>query len=111
MQSKQLDYRRRLAEKEQQFQDEINPSYFPLPKVLEISKINPREVFNQVENEKRFSYLPSFTKAQDELRENVDRLQETLKITKNKTEENFNNAPSAVEQSQERRFQPRNPYL
>jgi hypothetical protein len=79
--------------------------------VLEISKLNPREVFNQMENEKRFSYLPSFTKAQDELRENVDRLQETLKITKNKTEENFNNAPSVVEQSQERRFQPRNPYL
>lgn len=64
-----------------------------------------------MENEKRFSYLPSFSKAQDELRENVDRLQETLKITKNKTEENFNNAPSVVEQSQERRFQPRNPYL
>jgi hypothetical protein len=90
---------------------EVNQSYFSLPEILKVSENKPKEIFLRDEP-KKFSYLPSFERATDELRDNITNLAGALKITKNKTEENFVSAPSITEaQIQERKFQPRNPYL
>jgi hypothetical protein len=60
------------------------------------SKIDPKEVFAR-EEAKKFSYLPSFERATDELRDNITNLAGALQITKNKTEDSFNSAPSIKE--------------
>jgi len=61
-------------------------------------KVNENPKPNYLRDEpKKFSYLPSFERATDELRDNITNLASALKITKNKTEENFTLAPSIAE--------------
>ena len=108
---KKRNYREVLAQKERDLNQELHQSYFALPEIMKVSETKPKEIFMRDEP-KKFSYLPSFERATDELRDNITNLAGALKITKNKTEENFSSAPSITEaQILERKFQPRNPYL
>ncbi len=94
---KKRNYKDVLAQKEREFTSELHQSYFPLPEVLKIQENKPKQSFLRDDEPKKFSYLPSFERATDELRGNITNLADALKITKNKTEDNFMTAPSITE--------------
>lgn len=65
--------------------------------MLKVSESKPKQSYLRDDEPRKFSYLPSFERATEELRDNITNLAGALKITKNKTEDNFTSAPSITE--------------
>ncbi|TNV73235.1 hypothetical protein FGO68_gene16208 [Halteria grandinella] len=85
-------------------QGEVQFRYFEAPKVVESSR-----PYIMDEGIKRFSYVNTFSQAQDELKQNIGTLQNTLQLQKRKLGQTLTEIDQSPDKSKE--FRPRNPYL